>query len=58
VGGIVLTVIATVVVQYLSRRATKGDLEEQRKYSNKTLAEQRTQTLNERFAAAARQLQR
>ena len=56
VSGVVLTVIATVVVQYLSRRATKGDLEEQRKYLNETLEEQRTQTLNERFATAAGQL--
>ncbi len=56
VGGVVLTVIATVLVQYLSRRATKGHLEKQRKYLNETLEEQRTQTLNERFATAAGQL--
>jgi uncharacterized protein YjbI with pentapeptide repeats len=56
VSGVVLTVIATVVVQYLSRRATKGDLEKQRGYLNETLKEQRTQSLNERFATAADQL--
>ena len=56
----VLTVIATVVVQISGRRATSQDtqeaLEEQRKQLDRTLAEQRTRTLNERFAAAAGQL--
>ena len=70
-GVVVLTVIATVVVQYLSRRATSRDtqkaFEEQREQLNttlvaqreqldRTLAEQRTRTLNERFATAAEQL--
>jgi uncharacterized membrane protein YccC len=67
----VLTVSATVVAQYFSRRATSRDtqkalaqqsehldrtLTEQREQLDKTLAEQRTRTLNERFAAAAGQL--
>ena len=56
----VLTVIATVAVQISGRRATSQDtqeaLEEQRKQLDRTLAEQRTRTLNERFAAAAGQL--
>jgi uncharacterized protein YjbI with pentapeptide repeats len=56
----VLTVIATVAVQISGRRATSRDtqeaLEEQRKQLDKTLAEQRSRTLNERFAAAAGQL--
>ena len=67
----VLTVAATVVAQYFSRRATSRDtqkalaqqsehldrtLTEQREQLDKTLAEQRTRTLNERFAAAAGQL--
>ena len=60
VGGVVLTVIATVVVQIFGRRATSQDtqkaLEEQRKQLDRTLAEQRTRTLNERFATAAGQL--
>ena len=51
-----LTLIGTLLTAYFSRRATKGDLEEQRKQLDKTLAEQRYQTLNERFAAAAEQL--
>src|SRR5437868_3015455 len=59
-GGVVLTVIATVVVQISGRRATSRDtqqaLEEQRKQLDRTLAEQRTRTLNERFATAAGQL--
>ena len=66
----VLTVIATVAVQISGRRATSRDtqkaLEEQRKQLDRTLgtreqldrtlAEQRTRTLNERFATAAEQL--
>jgi Pentapeptide repeats (9 copies) len=56
----VLTVIATVAVQVSGRRATSRDtqkaLEEQRKQLDRTLAEQRTRTLNERFATAAGQL--
>jgi hypothetical protein len=70
-GGVVLTVIATVLVQVSGRRATSRDtqkaleaqgkhldktLEEQGKQLDKTLAEQRTRTLNERFATAAGQL--
>ena len=57
---VVLTVIATVAVQISGRRATSRDtqkaLEEQRKQLDRTLAEQRTRTLNERFATAAGQL--
>src|SRR5512144_850568 len=45
----VLTVAVTVVAQYFSRRATSRD-------THKALAEQRTRTLSERFAAAAGQL--
>ena len=56
----VLTVIATVAVQISGRRATSRDtqkaLEEQRKQLDRTLAEQRTRTLNERFATAAGQM--
>ena len=56
----VLTLIATVVTQYLGRRATSRDtkkaFEEQGKQLDRTLAEQRTRTLNERFATAAGQL--
>ena len=59
-SGGVLTVIATVAVQISGRRATSRDtqkaLEEQRKQLDRTLAEQRTRTLNERFATAAGQL--
>jgi hypothetical protein len=51
-----LTLIVTSAAQYLSRRATRHDLEEQRKQLDRTLAEQRTRTLNERFATAAGQL--
>ena len=51
-----LTLIGTLLTAYFSRRATKRDLEEQRKQLDKTLAEQRTKTLNERFATAAGQL--
>ncbi len=49
----ILTVIATVAVQISGRRATSRDLKEQ---LERTLAEQRTRTLNERFATAAGQL--
>ena len=56
----VLTVIATVAVQISGRRATSRDtqkaLDEQGKQLDRTLTEQRTQTLNERFATAAGQL--
>src|SRR6267378_1103729 len=67
----VLTLIATVITQYLGRRATSRDtqqaLKEQREQLDttlaaqheqldRTLAEQRTRTLNERFATAAGQL--
>ena len=56
----VLTLIGTLVAQYFGRRATSRDtqeaLEEQRKQLDRTLAEQRTRTLNERFATAAEQL--
>ena len=60
VSGVVLTVIATVAVQISGRRATSRDtqkaLEEQHKQLDRTLAEQRIRTLNERFATAAGQL--
>ena len=56
----VLTVAATVAVQITGRRTTSQDtqkaLEEQRKQLDRTLEEQRTRTLNERFATAAGQL--
>ena len=56
----VLTLIGTLAAQVLGRRATSRDtqkaLEEQRKQLDRTLAEQRTRTLNERFATAAGQL--
>jgi ribosomal protein L29 len=56
----VLTVAATVAAQYFGRRATSRDtqktLAEQSEQLDSTLAEQRTRTLNERFAAAAGQL--
>ena len=56
----VLTVIATVAVQISGRRAISRDtqraLEEQSKQLDRTLAEQRTRMLNERFATAAEQL--
>ena len=55
-----VTLIATVVTQYLGRRATSRDtqkaLDEQRKQLDRTITEQRTRTLNERFATAAGQL--
>ena len=56
----VLTLIGTLAAQYFGRRATSRDtleaLEEQRKQLDRTLAEQRARTLNERFATAAEQL--
>jgi uncharacterized protein YjbI with pentapeptide repeats len=55
-----LTLIGTLAAQYFGRRATSRDtqqaLEEQGKQLDRTLAEQRTRTLNERFATAAEQL--
>jgi uncharacterized protein YjbI with pentapeptide repeats len=66
-----LTLIGTLVAQYVGRRATSRDTEkalaeqgkqldrtlaEQRQQLDRTLAEQRTRTLNERFATAAGQL--
>jgi hypothetical protein len=51
-----LTLIGTLAAQYLGSRATRHDLEEQGKRLDRTLAEQRTRTLNERFATAAGQL--
>lgn len=53
-GG--LTLIGTVATQILGRRATRRDIAVQGKQLDKTLAEQRTRTLNERFATAASQL--
>jgi uncharacterized protein YjbI with pentapeptide repeats len=44
-----LTLIGTLAAQYLARRATSKQLD-------RTLAEQRTRTLNERFATAAEKL--
>jgi len=52
----VLTLLGTLAAQYFARRATSHDLEEQGKQLDKTLAEQRTRTLNERFATAAEEL--
>jgi len=56
----VLTLIGTLASQYFGRRATSRDtqeaLKEQRAQLDKTFAEQRTRTLNERFATAADQL--
>jgi uncharacterized protein YjbI with pentapeptide repeats len=56
----VVALAGTLAAQYFGRRATSRDtqeaLEEQRKQLNRTLAEQRTRTLNERFATAAEQL--
>ena len=51
-----LTLIGTLAAQYLSRRATRQDLQDQRKQLDRTLDEQRTRTLNERFATAAEQM--
>ena len=71
-GGVgIVTVVATVVVQIVGFRATKANTEQQIKATHKdtadtlghqreqldrTLAEQRTRTMNERFATAAEQL--
>ena len=67
----IVTVIATVIVQIVGFRSTKANTEQQIKATHKdtadtlghqseqldrTLAEQRTRTLNERFAAAAGQM--
>src|SRR5215470_15252787 len=56
----VLTLIGTLAAQFYGRRATSRDtqkaLDEQGKQLDRTLAEQRTRTLNERFATAAGQL--
>jgi uncharacterized protein YjbI with pentapeptide repeats len=56
----VLTLAGTLAAQYFGRRATSRDtqqaLEEQRKQLDRTLGEQRTRTLNERFMTAAEQL--
>jgi uncharacterized protein YjbI with pentapeptide repeats len=56
----VLTLIGTLAAQIYGRRATSRDtqqaLKEQGKQLDRTLAEQRTRTLNERFATAAEQL--
>ena len=51
-----ITLIVTSVAQWLSRRGTRRDLKAQREQLDRTLAEQRTRTLNERFATAAGQL--
>jgi len=52
-----LTLTSTLAARYFGRRAIRRDaeraFEEQRKQLGKTLAEQRTRTLNERFATAA-----
>src|SRR5690349_3280139 len=48
--------IRTLAAQVLGRRATRRDLEKQHKQLDRTLAEQRTRTLNERFATASGQL--
>lgn len=66
-GVSVLTLIGTLAAQYLGYRATSKDAEktaekqrqdakEQRKYLDRTITEQRTASLNERFATAAEQL--
>jgi len=59
-GVCVLTLVGTLAAQYLGYRAADRDAakiaEEQRKQLDRTLAEQRTRTLNERFATAAEQL--
>ena len=51
-----LTLIGTLAAQYFGRRATSRDLKEQGERLDRTLDEQRTRTLNERFATAAGQL--
>jgi uncharacterized protein YjbI with pentapeptide repeats len=70
-GVSVLTLLGTLVAQYLGYRATSRDAEktaadqrrqldrtfsEQNQQLDRTLGEQRTRTLNERFGAAAEQL--
>jgi len=59
-GVSALTLIGTLAAQYFGRRATSQDtkeaFKEQREQLDRTLAEQRTRTLNERFATAAGQL--
>ena len=56
----IITVIATVIVQIVGFRSTRANTERQIKATHdqldRTLAEQRTRTLNERFATAAEQL--
>ena len=52
-GVSALTLVGTGIAQYLGYHATSRDTERQ---LDRTLAEQRTQTLNERFATAAEQL--
>jgi septal ring factor EnvC (AmiA/AmiB activator) len=67
----IVTVIATVIVQIVGFRSTRANTErqikatekntadtlgQQREQLDKTLAEQRARTLNERFATAADQL--
>jgi uncharacterized protein YjbI with pentapeptide repeats len=51
-----LTLIGTLAAQYFGRRDTRKALAEQGKQLDRTLAEQRTRTLNERFATASEQL--
>ena len=55
-----LTLIGTVVTQVIGFRSTRANTEQQIKATREntadTLEEQRTRTLNERFAAAAGQL--
>jgi hypothetical protein len=59
-GVSVLTLLGTLAAQYVGRRATSRDtkeaLQEQWKQLERNLGEQRTRTLNERFATAAEQL--
>jgi uncharacterized protein YjbI with pentapeptide repeats len=59
-GVSALTLAGTLAAQYYGYRATSRDAEktaeEQRKQLDRTLAEQRTRTFNERFATAAGQL--
>jgi hypothetical protein len=55
-GASVLTLIGTLAAQRATSRDTEKTLKEQSKQLSRTLAEQRTRTLNERFATAADQL--
>src|SRR5580658_4445431 len=59
-GVSLLTLVGTLAAQYFGRRATARDADkafaEQRQQLERTLGEQRTQTLNERFATAAEEL--